>query len=155
MLLLGKLKPDSGQIDTFGTISLLYQQIQFNPYLTCYEILLLEKDRNSNGADINISDLFKDLNLIDYRNHLAKDLSGGQQQLLTVGMYLARGASIILADEPYSRMDSLVSEKVKEKLNMIVNKHEITLLVASHHFPHFKGFDDVFKIENYGLFKNN
>ncbi|WP_158889609.1 ABC transporter ATP-binding protein [Amycolatopsis anabasis] len=58
-------------------------------------------------------------------------LSGGQQQRLAFGCALARGCSVILADEPTSQLDRASADLVLETLRELVAQ-EFAVLVASH-----------------------
>lgn len=55
-------------------------------------------------------------------------LSGGQQQRLAFGCALARGASVVVADEPTSQLDARSADLVLETLSSL----PVPALVASH-----------------------
>ncbi|KOV88361.1 hypothetical protein ADL03_05470 [Nocardia sp. NRRL S-836] len=55
-------------------------------------------------------------------------LSGGQQQRLAFGCALARGASVVVADEPTSQLDARSADLVLETLRSL----PVPALVASH-----------------------
>ncbi|HVV07681.1 ABC transporter ATP-binding protein [Amycolatopsis sp.] len=58
-------------------------------------------------------------------------LSGGQQQRLAFGCALARGSSVILADEPTSQLDEASADLVLETLRYLAEQG-FAVLVASH-----------------------
>ncbi|GAA4659924.1 ATP-binding cassette domain-containing protein [Amycolatopsis dongchuanensis] len=58
-------------------------------------------------------------------------LSGGQQQRLAFGCALARGSSVILADEPTSQLDEASADLVLDTLRYLAER-EFAVLVASH-----------------------
>ncbi|MBW4721305.1 ABC transporter ATP-binding protein [Saccharothrix obliqua] len=58
-------------------------------------------------------------------------LSGGQQQRLAFGCALARGASVVLADEPTSQLDSRSADLVLETLADLARR-AVPVVVASH-----------------------
>ncbi|WP_026361456.1 ABC transporter ATP-binding protein [Amycolatopsis nigrescens] len=58
-------------------------------------------------------------------------LSGGQQQRLAFGCALARGSSVILADEPTSQLDERSADLVLDTLRFLVGQ-DFAVLVASH-----------------------
>jgi putative ABC transport system ATP-binding protein len=58
-------------------------------------------------------------------------LSGGQQQRLAFGCALAKGASVILADEPTSQLDSASADLVLETISEL-GATGIGVVVASH-----------------------
>ncbi|MEV0675679.1 ATP-binding cassette domain-containing protein [Actinosynnema sp. NPDC050436] len=58
-------------------------------------------------------------------------LSGGQQQRLSFGCALARGASVVLADEPTSQLDAASADLVLETLADL-SARGVPVVVASH-----------------------
>jgi putative ABC transport system ATP-binding protein len=58
-------------------------------------------------------------------------LSGGQQQRLAFGCALARGSSVILADEPTSQLDEASADLVLDTLRYLAEQ-DFAVLVASH-----------------------
>jgi putative ABC transport system ATP-binding protein len=58
-------------------------------------------------------------------------LSGGQQQRLAFGCALARGATVVLADEPTSQLDTASADLVLETL-VDLSRRGIPVVVASH-----------------------
>lgn len=58
-------------------------------------------------------------------------LSGGQQQRLAFGCALARGASVVLADEPTSQLDAASADLVLDTLRDLAARG-IPVVVASH-----------------------
>ncbi|WP_312868278.1 ATP-binding cassette domain-containing protein [Amycolatopsis pithecellobii] len=58
-------------------------------------------------------------------------LSGGQQQRLAFGCALARGSSVILADEPTSQLDEASADLVLDTLRSLAEQG-FAVLVASH-----------------------
>ena len=49
--------------------------------------------------------IIEKIHLIDHKNILAKELSFGQQKLLSIGCCVANGADVLLLDEPVSGID--------------------------------------------------
>ncbi|GAA1338555.1 ATP-binding cassette domain-containing protein [Catellatospora bangladeshensis] len=58
-------------------------------------------------------------------------LSGGQQQRLAFGCALARGASVVLADEPTSQLDAASADLVLETVADLA-RQGVPVVVASH-----------------------
>jgi putative ABC transport system ATP-binding protein len=58
-------------------------------------------------------------------------LSGGQQQRLAFGCALARGAAVVLADEPTSQLDTASADLVLETLADL-SRQGVPVVVASH-----------------------
>jgi putative ABC transport system ATP-binding protein len=58
-------------------------------------------------------------------------LSGGQQQRLAFGCALARGSTVVIADEPTSQLDEASADLVLDTLSYLAGQ-EFTVVVASH-----------------------
>jgi putative ABC transport system ATP-binding protein len=58
-------------------------------------------------------------------------LSGGQQQRLAFGCALARGSTVVIADEPTSQLDEASADLVVDTLSYLAGQ-EFTVVVASH-----------------------
>jgi putative ABC transport system ATP-binding protein len=58
-------------------------------------------------------------------------LSGGQQQRLAFGCALARGSTVVIADEPTSQLDEASADLVLDTLRYLAAQ-EFTVVVASH-----------------------
>lgn len=60
-------------------------------------------------------------------------LSGGQQQRVALARALAPKPSILLLDEPFSNLDSILHERVRDDLRKIVKATGITTILVTHH----------------------
>ncbi|OLS25672.1 MAG: Sulfate/thiosulfate import ATP-binding protein CysA [Candidatus Heimdallarchaeota archaeon LC_3] len=152
-LLSNNLTPTTGIIESIGEITLLYQIPQLNPYLTCQELIELEFERCKNGK-LNITDIedyLNKFNLKSYANHLAYHLSGGQKQILSLACGIAKGSDIIIADEPFSNIDTKTAETIKQTFFKTINEFHITFIMSAHFLPFFQGFDRIFEIKDRGL----
>jgi ABC-type lipoprotein export system ATPase subunit len=76
-------------------------------------------------------ELLAQLGLPDTASWQVSALSGGQQQRLAFGCALARGATVVLADEPTSQLDSASADLVLETLADL-SRRGVPVVVASH-----------------------
>ncbi|MCL2367584.1 MAG: ABC transporter ATP-binding protein [Oscillospiraceae bacterium] len=97
--------------------------------LTIEENLILAKHQKDSATEDRIAyilDLFTDLKLAYKR--LARTLSGGQRQMLSVGRCLVNETQLILIDEPSKGLAPVVIEKMALALKE-VSKQSTVLLV--------------------------
>ena len=97
--------------------------------LTIEENLILAKHKNDSETQDRINyiyDLFPDLQLANKR--LAKTLSGGQRQMLSVGRSLVNETKIILIDEPSKGLAPVIIESMAIALKEISKQSTIVLV---------------------------
>ncbi|PRY37492.1 ABC transporter ATP-binding protein [Umezawaea tangerina] len=85
----------------------------------------------SAGRPERVDGLLDDLGLPGTASWKVTALSGGQQQRLAFGCALARGAAVVLADEPTSQLDTASADLVLETL-VDLSRQGVPVVVASH-----------------------
>ncbi|TWP52030.1 ATP-binding cassette domain-containing protein [Lentzea tibetensis] len=80
------------------------------------------------GRPEDVEAVLEQLGLPGTENWRVPALSGGQQQRLAFGCALARGASVVLADEPTSQLDAVSADLVLQTLATL----PVPVVVASH-----------------------
>nr|MBP8961152.1 ATP-binding cassette domain-containing protein [Patescibacteria group bacterium] len=69
--------------------------------------------------------------LLDKKNHLPHQLSGGEKQRVSIARALAHEPDILVADEPTGMIDPDSGEKIMNILDLI-NQRGTTILMATH-----------------------
>ncbi|KAJ3259370.1 ATP-binding cassette sub- A member 5, partial [Borealophlyctis nickersoniae] len=80
--------------------------------------------------DARVEEVVRDVDLVDKRDALSKELSGGQKRKLSVGIALVGRPKILLLDEPTSGMDPFSRRKLWTHLS--TTKHDRTTLLSTH-----------------------
>lgn len=70
--------------------------------------------------------------LLKRSNHRVNELSGGEQQRVSIARALANKPSLILADEPTGALDHETGLKVMSLLKDIVHREGVTICVCTH-----------------------
>jgi ABC-type lipoprotein export system ATPase subunit len=67
-----------------------------------------------------------------WADHRPFEMSGGQQQRLSIARALARRPDLIIADEPTSNLDSETGKQILALFRRLVDEEGVTVLMASH-----------------------
>lgn len=139
-ILCGLMQPDFGEVlaidndsDTMspvkaGNIGVVTQHYVLFNHRTVKKNLLLANPDIKLVEDYCLRfDLFKHLDKYPHQ------LSGGQKQRVSIIQQILAGNKIILLDEPFSGLDTLMIDKILKLLSDISLQHELnTLLIVSH-----------------------
>lgn len=85
----------------------------------------IEKERR-------IDELLKQFDLVEHRNKQIHELSGGQQQRVSIARTIAYNPKILLLDEPFSNLDSILRDKTKLWLKDIIKTLGLSAILVTH-----------------------
>ena len=114
-------------------VGLIYQFYNLIPVLNVTENITLPVLMD--GQRVNrdrLSELITTLGLTGRENHLPNQLSGSQQQRVSIGRALMNAPAVVLADEPTGNLDSKNSKEIVDLLKISNEKYGQTLIVITH-----------------------
>ena len=76
--------------------------------------------------------LLEDIGLIDRKEHRPGQLSGGEQQRVSVARALANDPEIVFADEPSGNLDTATGRMLHDLLFQLNADSDVTFLIATH-----------------------
>ena len=106
------------------------------------------------NAKSRARDLLDNLGLQERINHLPSQLSGGEQQRVSICRSLANNPDILLADEPTGNLDSKTAEVVFEQFISLARKNNTSVLLATHNTKLSEKSDRIIKIIDGKLVEN-
>ena len=114
-------------------VGLIYQFHNLIPTLNVVENITLPilMDKRKVNQE-RLSDLLELLGLQDRRNHLPNQLSGSQQQRVSIGRALMNAPQVCLADEPTGSLDSKNGQEIISLLKLSNRKYGQTLILVTH-----------------------
>jgi lipoprotein-releasing system ATP-binding protein len=91
-------------------------------------------------------DLIASVGLTDWQNHLAGNMSGGQQQRISIARALAMNPQLLLADEPTGNLDSQSADGVFDLLRQFNQEQRTTVLFVTHNAEFAKRCDSTIQV---------
>ena len=144
-----KLKEKELSILRRRKLGFIFQFFNLIPVLTVQENIEMPVLLDNEKIDKKyMSELLRILGLEERKNNYPSELTGGQQQRVSIGRALANKPSIILADEPTGNLDSKNSKEVLELLKYCAKKYNQTLILITHDINIAKSADRVITIED-------
>ncbi|AMD81589.1 ABC transporter, ATP-binding protein [Mycoplasmopsis canis PG 14] len=141
-------------------VSFIFQNYNLLQNLSGYDNVqtggYLQKDKDKK---LDINQLFTEFGMEDVKNKYPSQMSGGQQQRISILRALAKNSSIIFADEPTAALDEQTTQLVLSYLYDI-NQTYVTTIVMVTHNPHIANIATKIvnvkdgKIQNIRLNKN-
>ena len=131
------------------TVGYVFQRASDNffPHLTVREHLLVAVRASRAPARIGPSELLDLLGMANRADHLPSELSGGEQARAAVCQVLARGATIVVADEPTAELDSGSAEDMLRTIRELV-EHGVTFILATHDRAIKRQADEVLELRH-------
>ncbi|MFK7923186.1 MAG: ABC transporter ATP-binding protein, partial [Bacteroidia bacterium] len=116
-------------------VGFIFQSFQLLPTLTALENIMVPLElRGEKGAKATAQALLERVGLTERQHHYPTQLSGGEQQRISLARAFANRPKILFADEPTGNLDEETSQKV-EALLFDLNKEAGTTLVVVTHDP--------------------
>ncbi|HWL64684.1 MAG TPA: ABC transporter ATP-binding protein, partial [Actinomycetota bacterium] len=112
----------------------IFQSFNLIPVFTSaenVELPLLLSGTASAEARKRAETTLEQVGLGNRTNHRPNELSGGEQQRVTIARALAGGPSIVWADEPTGNLDSETAGSIMELLREL-NRNGLTLVLVTH-----------------------
>lgn len=128
------------------TIGFVFQFYNLLPSLTALENIALTKDIVKNAVDP--VKMLEAVGLSDHRNKFPSQMSGGEQQRVSIARALAKNPKIILGDEPTGALDSETGVVVLELLQKMCRENHRTVIIVTHNADIAACADKVIRMKN-------
>ena len=111
----------------------IFQNFHLIPTLTAVENVVLSAELNNTpGATKKSEDLLGMVGLGDRMQHYPGQLSGGEQQRLSLARAFINEPDIILADEPTGNLDSKNSDRIIKLIRELHRVKQATIVLVTH-----------------------
>jgi putative ABC transport system ATP-binding protein len=127
-------------------LGFIFQQYNLLQNLTVYENVQIGSDLTKDPLPID--ELLEQVGLTAARDKYPYQLSGGEQQRVSVARSLAKNPAIVFCDEPTGSLDEENSKKVLELLERLNETYQKTVVVITHNNGISEMADDVIKMNS-------
>ena len=140
----------SGEVSIFGTnlnsldederaslrndhVGFIFQNFQLIPTLTAIENVMIPLElRGAANAYSDSKALLERVGLGDRLDHYPSQLSGGEQQRVSLARAFSNKPKILFADEPTGNLDEETSDKVESLLFELNRENKTALIIVTH-----------------------
>ncbi len=129
-----------------ATVGFVFQFYNLIPTLTVYENVALVKEIAPDAIDAK--KMIAEVGLADHLQNFPSELSGGEQQRVSIARALAKNPKILLCDEPTGALDSETGVLVLKLLLSMARNYGKTIVIVTHNQSIAKMADVVIRVKN-------
>lgn len=127
-------------------VGFVFQFYNLVPTLTVHENVALVKEIAPNA--ISATKMLEEVGLSDHLKNFPSELSGGEQQRVSIARALAKNPKILLCDEPTGALDSQTGVLVLKLLLKMAREYGKTIIIVTHNQNIAKMADEVIRVKN-------
>ncbi len=149
----GEIYVDSNKISDYNDneltkyrgkdVGFIFQFYNILPSLTCLENVEIVKDVTNTKK--NPKKVLEEVGLINHLDKFPNELSGGEQQRVSIGRAVAKEPKILLCDEPTGALDSYTGVEI---IKLLKKQKDTTVIVVTHNSLIAEVADRVIKVKN-------
>lgn len=129
-----------------ATVGFVFQFYNLIPTLTVRENVALVREIAPNALDAE--EMLRQVGLSDHLKNFPAELSGGEQQRVSIARALAKNPKILLCDEPTGALDSETGVLVLKLLLRMAKQQGKTIVIVTHNQNIAKMADVVIRVKN-------
>lgn len=152
----GKILVDGKDISTLtgnelaeyraATVGFVFQFYNLIPTLTVHENVSLVKEIAPNP--LSATQMLQEVGLADHLRNFPAELSGGEQQRVSIARALAKNPRILLCDEPTGALDSETGVLVLKLLLKMARDYGKTIVIVTHNQNIARMADVIIRVKN-------
>jgi putative ABC transport system ATP-binding protein len=116
-------------------VGFIFQMYNLIPVLTAFqnvELPLLLTKLSKNERREHVETVLSVVGLADRMHHFPRQLSGGQEQRVTIARAIVSDPTFLLCDEPTGDLDRKSADEIMALIEELVGKHSKTVLMVTH-----------------------
>lgn len=114
------------------SVGFVFQFYNLVPSLTAFENVALIAELTGGDVEDRSEEVLAAVGLADRMHHFPGQLSGGEQQRVSIARGLVKNPPLMLCDEPTGALDTETGTQVLELLRSITDSGERTIMIVTH-----------------------
>lgn len=134
-----------------NVIGFVFQQFNLLPHLTAQENVEYPMLFNYQPPEVRAErarDILERVGLSGRRDHHPSEMSGGEQQRVSIARALINNPPIILADEPTGNLDQKTSEEIFRLMRSLCEERKTTFFIVTHERDFGAYADRTFRLQD-------
>lgn len=127
-------------------VGFVFQFYNLIPNLTVYENVALIKEVSKNAYDAK--EILESVGLKEHLHQFPTQLSGGEQQRVSIARAISKNPKLLLCDEPTGALDSETGIVILSLLQKMSREKGHTVLIVTHNAALAETADRVIRIKN-------
>jgi len=124
---------DNGRTEyRLKSVGFVFQFYNLVPSLTAYENVALIAELTGGDVRERSEDVLASVGLTDRMDHFPGQLSGGEQQRVSIARGLVKNPPLMLCDEPTGALDTETGTQVLSLLREVTDAGDRTIIVVTH-----------------------
>lgn len=144
----GLIKPDEGEVLLNGNrvkgpdeqlipgnaeMKMVTQDFSLNIYAKVYDnIASMLSNTDVKAKEAKTMEMMERLHITKLKDKKIIALSGGEQQRVAIAKALISNTKVLLLDEPFSQVDSLLKNQLRADIKRLVKETGLTIILVSH-----------------------
>jgi putative ABC transport system ATP-binding protein len=133
------------------TLGYVFQDYSLLPELTALENIMVPLLMQGIGEDVakkRAEEALISVNLGHRKDNTPSELSGGEQQRVSIARAITHKPKILFADEPTANLDSFSSQTVMEIFQKLNKEDKLTIVMVTHELEYGKLADRIVKLSD-------
>lgn len=129
-----------------GDVGFVFQFYNLVPNLTVGENI--EVVSNISQSPLNTDEVLAAVGMKDKKHRFPRELSGGEQQRVSIARAIVKNPKLLLCDEPTGALDFQTSRSILQLLQQVNKKYGTTILMITHNAAIAAMANRVFKLRS-------